>query len=330
MKQHYRIGTVLRFNGKNYEVVEGSGDDKYNACGKCAMFGGTPGSCVLSAYDDLKASCSSLSRPDGKEIHYILTDKTPFVFYGKKPDNENFSKPMESEKMTVDESAIQVTNNHGEQMELFDKAENNTPTLTNIEEFNNKCIQENMQEPIKPSSNAQLNVVRAKSADGKTVEGLLITTEDGSKYIMPYGTKVLMDGTCNLVKFDEATLSYMTHFKDMNGKRIYTGDILKVATFGNFTNKYKIYTVDVQKRGVAPLFYIHGTNEHFDDVSLVDDTVINGFVIDGNDSNENVKEWFASVMDSVSKTIGNGSDIGTEEYKALYKMFLIDDYLKKQ
>jgi hypothetical protein len=105
---------------------------------------------------------------------------------------------------------------------------------------------------------------------------------------------------------------------------------LKVATFGNFTNKYKIYTVDVQKRGVAPLFYIHGTNEHFDDVSLVDDTVINGFVIDGNDSNENVKEWFASVMDSVSKTIGNGSDIGTEEYKALYKMFLIDDYLKKQ
>jgi hypothetical protein len=311
MKQHYRIGTVLRFRGKNYEVVEGSGDDRYNACGQCAMYGGSPGSCILSSYNDLKASCSPVSRPDGKEIHYVLTDKTPFAFYSEEPEPENDSTKMD----------------------LFDTTETEsiTSAVTESEEINNECEQENMPEPIKDNTNnAQLNIVRAKSFEGKIVEGLLIITEDGSKFIMPYGSKVLMDGTCNLVKFDESTLSYMTHFKDMNSRQIYTGDTLKVATFGNFTSKYKIYTVDVQKRGVVPLFYLHGTNEHSDAVSLVGDTVINGFVIDGNDNNGNVKEWFASVMDSVSKTIGNGNDIGTEEYKTLYKMFLVDDYLKKQ
>lgn len=341
MKQHYRIGTVLRFKGKNYEVVEGSGDDKYKACGQCAMYGDSPGSCILSAYDDLKTSCSPASRPDGKEIHYVLTDKTPFAFYGKEPEPEDVSTPIEMDEKQVNENAdtMQVANeiapsiNHGEQMDLFDTTETEpiTPAVTENEKSNNVCKQENKPEPIKGNTNnAQLNIVRAKSLEGKMVEGLLITTEDGSKFIMPYGSRVLMDGTCNLVKFDESSLSYMTHFKDMNGRQIYTGDTLKVATFGNFTSKYKIYTVDVQKRGVVPLFYLHGTNEHSDAVSLVGDTVINGFVIDGNDNNGSVKEWFASVMDSVSKTIGNGNDIGTEEYKTLYKMLLIDDYLKKQ
>ena len=76
----YEIGEVLNIEGKNYEVVEGSANTFYNACGKCA-FCKNPGECLISKYSDLMGNCASQRRSDRKDVHYVESTKEATVFY---------------------------------------------------------------------------------------------------------------------------------------------------------------------------------------------------------------------------------------------------------
>ena len=310
MKQHYEIGAVLRFNGKNYEVVEGNGNTIYGTCTECAFYGGKPGTCKLSETPDLFGSCASTSRPDGRDIHYVLTDKTPNVFYGFK------SEPVKDdvEPVSVEEKGCQTEIAFNEQPEAVQEVQDTTTLVP---------------EPQQKTATApKLNVAKARLNSGKVVEGIVVTGEDGSKYVMPYGSKVLMDGSCNIIPVEEKELSFQTPYVDMNGTRIYTGDRLNVVSFGDWKHKYWINTVVVEKKGVVPLFYNDGTDEHSNDVVVADGMVINGYIIEEDTVQKHVLDWYSSVMDAMSKTIGNGVELGTEEYKAIYKMYLVNEHLK--
>ena len=245
----YEIGEVLNIEGKNYEVVEGSANTFYNACGKCA-FCKNPGECLISKYSDLMGNCASQRRSDRKDVHYVESTKEATVFYPEKTNNNYMAEAS-------NDSHSQTTDNHIGVCEIT------------------------TEEPKQTVGAPSLNVVRAKDLNGNDVEGVLIITEDGSKFIMPYGAKVLMDGSCNLIQFNNETLSYLTPYRDANGKQIYTGDRLMVTVISNGNLKdYTTSIVEAKKNGVVPLFYKNGTDEHASEVAISDNTVINGIVMD--------------------------------------------------
>lgn len=348
MKKFYDIGTVLQINGKNYEVVRGSGDDLYSACGKCALYGGKPGTCLLSCYPDLIGTCSENARPDGTPVHYEMTIKEASVNYDNReleteePEFQTVPKPTGKEReLLKKESHVVWIDENEEQPQTELEVEYSTGNDTEekfypgddiVEQIYTKdtlCEPETPKqlEPTPITKQPQLSIVKAKDDKGNEIGGLLVTGENGNKYIIPYGSKVLMDGTCNLVSFAPNTLKYLTPYKDMNGNDVYTGDKLRIMTFGDNTREYVVKTVTCKKLCAVPSFYEEGNGSHSEDVKLSSNEIINGTIIDG--STENVMDWFASVKEALFKLIGGMSEIGTEEFKTIYKLFNVEEYLKK-
>ncbi len=353
MKKFYEIGTVLQINGKNYEVVRGNGDDLYNTCGKCALYGGKPGTCLLSNVCNLAGTCSAETRPDGTDVHYELTDTDATVFY--RNNGEEFEAPrtaaalqkptvLEKEQLKNESDTVWLSDNDEDTEDATTYGETNNEIYSGeyiMEETfheNNKvqtpCKTETPKPcqpkiPITSNSISPFSIVKAKDENGNDIGGVLVTGENGNKYIMPYGSKVLMDGTCNFFSFIPNTLKYLTPFKDMNGNTVYTGDKLRIMTFGNNTREYVVKNVTCKKIGVAPLFYEEGNGSHSDDVKIVNNQVINGIIIGENDENEYIMEWFSSVKEALFKLIGSLSEFGNEELKTIYKLFNIEEFLKK-
>lgn len=315
MKNFFEIGSVFQLNGKNYEVVEGIGDDMYGTCVKCSLYGGKPGTCQLSGYPNLVGACFSDSRLDGKDAHFVSTSKP--ADYNC---DENEKEVQETiSPLTPEEKAI-LKEENGNYADKF----NDYESIYSVERIRQNSDQEKIQP--KNGNSVNLTVVKAISENGVEIGGVLITDENGEKYIMPYGSKVLMDGTCNLVKFKQDTLSYQTPYVDITGRRIYTGDILKLTVFGDSTRDYVVKTATVQKNGLLYAFY-GSDDKQINEAKIVDNKVINGVIISDRLPSEYVMQCFASVKDAFFKLIGNVSNFGDEEFKAIYSLFNVEDYV---
>ena len=318
MKTFFEIGSIFKLNGKNYEVVEGIGDDMYGSCTKCSLYGGKPGTCqLLLGKPELVGACFGDTRLDGKDVHFVSTTK--FADYNCDEDDKEIQATILP--LTPEEKA-KLKDENTKSMNEFSNFE--TP-FSSVEE--NKQSNEQEQFQAKCANSINMAVVKAISENGEEIGGVLITNENGEKYIMPYGSKVLMDGTCNLVKFKQDTLSYQTPYVDITGRRIYTGDILKITVFGDSTRDYVVKTATVQKNGLLYAFY-ESDDKQINEAKIVDNKVINGVIISDGLPSEYVMSCFASVKDAFFKLIGNVSNFGDEEFKAIYSLFNVEDYLK--